>query len=342
MQRALGAALLVCLAIAAPARAQPVEAAAPQPQADDAQYRAAVDDAVREFAAGRFEEARSLFKRAHVLSPNARTLRGMGMTAFELRMYVQAIRELKAALAEARKPLEGEMRARAEALLDKAEKFVGSVRVELDPAKAVLLVDGKAPEPEASGVLLLDAGLHVLSATAEGHKSTNVRISVEGAAEQTVRMTLEPLPETPLGIAPIDAQRLAAGPREPAPAPLVAPPPKPAPRGPSATTTWAYGSLIGVGLFGSTAAIFWLLGEGQYDDLEASCSTQCSTRAIEDSGVKTSDLLTNVFLGLTAASAVASGVLFIVAAGEDDEGSSAPSAQLRLHPLGASVVGSFE
>jgi hypothetical protein len=338
MQRAIAAALLVWLSIAAPASAQSVETGAPQ--ADDAEYRAAVDDAVREFAAGRFEEARALFKRAHVLSPNARTLRGMGMTAFELRMYVQAIRELGAALADARKPLEGEMRARAAALLDKAEKFVGSVRVELTPPTAALLVDGKPPQPEASGVLLLDAGLHVLSATAEGHKSTNVRISVEGAAEQTVRMTLEPLPETPLGIAPIDAQRLAAGPREPAPAPTIAPPPKPTPRGPSATTTWAYGSLIGAGVFGSTAAIFWLLGEGQYDDLETSCGMQCSTAAIDDSGVKTSDLLTNVFLGLTAASAVASGVLFIVAAGEDE--SSAPSAQLRLHPLGASVVGSFE
>src|SRR5262245_44240118 len=69
---------------------------------DAAAYRSAVDDAVSEFAAGRFEEARALFKRAHQLSPNARTLRGLGMTAFELRAYVQAIRELRAALADTR------------------------------------------------------------------------------------------------------------------------------------------------------------------------------------------------------------------------------------------------
>jgi hypothetical protein len=340
MQRAFGAALLVVLSIAAPTRAQQLAPAAAPVEAD-AEYRTAVDDAVREFAAGRFEEARALFKRAHTLSPNARTLRGLGMTAFELRMYVQAIGDLKAALADSRKPLEGDMRMRAEALLDKAQKFVGSVRVELDPATAALLVDGKPPEPDAGGALLLDAGLHVLSATADGHKSTNVRISVEGDVEQTVRMTLEPLPETPLGIAPIDAERLAAGPSEPAPV-AATPPRKRAPRGPSATSTWAYGTLIGAGVFGSTAAIFWLMGDGQYDELEASCGMRCTDLEIEDSGVKTSDLLTSVFLGVTAASAVASGVLFIIAAGEGGEEPKAGSAQLRLSPLGASLVGSFE
>ena len=130
-----------------------------QAPANDSAYRATVDEAVREFGAGRFEEARALFKRAHGLSPNARTLRGLGMTAFELRAYVQAIRELQAALADKRKPLEGELRIKVEALLDKSRKFVGVVRLELDPKDASVLLDGK-PRVSTERSLLLDAVTH--------------------------------------------------------------------------------------------------------------------------------------------------------------------------------------
>src|SRR6188508_389327 len=97
--------LLGCFAVLLTARLVLPGGASAQ-AADDAAYRASVDEAVAEFSAGHWEEARTLFKRAHERQPNARTLRGMGMAAFEMRMYVTAIRELEAALRDARKPLD--------------------------------------------------------------------------------------------------------------------------------------------------------------------------------------------------------------------------------------------
>lgn len=310
--------------------------------ADESAYRATVDEAVREFSAGRFEEARSLFKRAHELSPNARTLRGLGMTAFELRAYVQAIRELKAALDDKRKPLEGDLRGKVEALLLKARKFVGVVRLELEPKNASVLVDGKPPTFEANGSLLLDAGTHVISATAPEHKATNVRVLVEGDTEQTVRVPLESTAFQQSMIAPIDAEQVARE-KEQEDTPAAEPPAHVEANsgGQSTTQIWAIGALIGAGAFGATAAIFWLVGDGQYKDLEEGCAPGCGEAQIDSSGVKTSDLLTNVFLGLSAASLAASGALFIISANDSGESAAAASAQLRIGPLGATVSGSF-
>lgn len=313
-----------------------------QPAADDGAYRATIDEAVREFGAGRFEEARALFKRAHELSPNARTLRGLGMTAFELRAYVQAIRELQAALDDKRKPLEGDLRSRVEALLAKSRKFVGVLRLELEPRNASVLIDGKPPTFEDDGSLLLDAGTHVISATAPKHKATNVRVLVEGDTKQTVRVPLESTAFQQSMIAPIDAEQLAKEKEQQADAQVVRPPEAATDEGAgSATRAWAIGTLIGAGAFGATAAVFWLVGDGQYKDLEDSCKPGCSNAQIDDSGVKTSDLLTNVFLGLSVASLATSGVLFIVSAGESGETDAAPQAAVRIGPLGASISGSF-
>jgi tetratricopeptide (TPR) repeat protein len=82
----------------------------------DARYRSTLKDALAEYDANHFEEARVLFRRAHEINPNARTLRGIGMASFELRDYVAAVRTLSAALVETRKPLSAEQRTHAQGL----------------------------------------------------------------------------------------------------------------------------------------------------------------------------------------------------------------------------------
>jgi outer membrane protein assembly factor BamD (BamD/ComL family) len=47
-----------------------------------------IGDAVAEYEAGHYQEARALFRQAHEKQPTARTLRGIGMASFELRDYV--------------------------------------------------------------------------------------------------------------------------------------------------------------------------------------------------------------------------------------------------------------
>jgi hypothetical protein len=220
------------------------------------------------------------------------------------------------------------------------------LRLELDPKDASVLVDGKTPVLEANGSLLLDAGTHVISATAPEHKATNVRVLVEGDSEQTLRVPLESTAFQQSMIAPIDAEQVAAE-KHDKPA-VVATASERSDEGHSAAQTWAIGTLIGAGAFGATAAIFWFVGDGQYKDLEDTCAPGCSSAQVDDSGVKTSDLLSNVFLGLSAASLATSAVLFIVSAGESDDAAAGdaapratPVATLRIGPLGASVSGSF-
>jgi tetratricopeptide (TPR) repeat protein len=289
--------------------------------ASDAAYRAAVDEAVQEFSAGHWEEARALFKRAHELSPNARTLRGMGKSAFELRLYVHAIRELEAALRDSRKPLADELRAEVQQLIDKARQFVGRVKPAPEPSEAKLLIDGREPVLEPDGAMLLDVGTHVIHATLDGYKSSTVRLSVEGGTDQIVRVPLEPLP-VGKPAAPAIAEGPPPPPAQPAAQPRAAPvaPAPPVQTDDGALDTYAWIALAGAAAFGATAGVlYFAVGDGQYDDLESQCGTRCSDREISDSGIATTDTLTNVSLGLALVSALTSGALFAFHASREEE-----------------------
>src|SRR5688500_11195422 len=125
------AALLSIVLLASPAHAQEAPAA----------YRPLIDDAVREFSEGHWEEARALFRRAHDLYPNARTLRGIGMASFELRDYLSALRALRESLTDRRQPLTAEQRSRVDELLDRTRAFIATYRVRA-PSGATIIVDG--------------------------------------------------------------------------------------------------------------------------------------------------------------------------------------------------------
>lgn len=94
------------------AGAQTASGDAASAHAATAEYDDAIRRAIEEFDAGHWGEARALFRRAHEISPNARTWRGLGITAFELRRYVDAVSELEAALTNTLKPLTEKQRER--------------------------------------------------------------------------------------------------------------------------------------------------------------------------------------------------------------------------------------
>jgi tetratricopeptide (TPR) repeat protein len=308
--RAVQVALIACLA-GAPAIAVAQDAA-------DAAYRTAIDDAVQEFSAGRWGEARALFKRAHELSPNARTLRGMGMAAFEMRLYVQAKRELEAALRDPRKPLDGELRAHVQRLILKAGEFVGRVEPAVEPPEAKLLIDGREPVLEPDGGVLLDVGPHVISATLDGYKPSNVRLSVEGGSDQVVRVPLEPLLAAAPAVPAIDPGQPPAQP--PVEAVAKPEPATPVPADDGNLDTFAWIALAGAAASGITAGVlYFAVGDSQYSELESSCSPNCSEGEISDSGIETTDALSTVFLGLAVVSGLTSGVLFAIDASRDDE-----------------------
>jgi tetratricopeptide (TPR) repeat protein len=163
---------------------------APAARAQEDEYQAVIGEAVAEFDAGHFEEARALFRRAHQLSPSARTLRGLGFASFELRDYVAAHRALEASLASEQRPLTPAQRAEVEELLERTRRFVGVFRIEGPPPGATILVGGRPAELEPDGRLILAMGEHRLSS--EETESTAVMVGGGEDATITLRVTDEP------------------------------------------------------------------------------------------------------------------------------------------------------
>ncbi len=182
VQRTLLATLgcLLSLALATPSEAQaPLE-----------DYDTVVNQAVVEFDAGSWEEARVLFRRAHEIEPSARTWRGLGLTAYELRKYVDAIAEFEAALADPRKPLTQKQRSQVQALLAKARQFVSVYRISIEPGGADVLVDGQVAELK-EGQLYLDPGTHTVVVRAPGYAEARKDLSVEAGATAELSIQLE-------------------------------------------------------------------------------------------------------------------------------------------------------
>jgi hypothetical protein len=172
----------MCVALASGARAQ----------SDDAAYRELVRNALAEFGAKNWAESLALFRRAHAAQPSARTLRGLGMVAFEMQDYVEARAQLSAALRDPRKPLDGELRTTTETLLVRTRQLIGRARVKLEPASATLRFDGQRIDLPKGGELWMKAGGHVLIAEAVGHHTQRVEIDILGGEDMELEMKLEP------------------------------------------------------------------------------------------------------------------------------------------------------
>jgi tetratricopeptide (TPR) repeat protein len=173
-------------------RAQSEASAANEP----ASYREAVDRAIEEFGLGNFEEAREQFAKAHQIYPNARALRGLGMSEFELRNYVEAADYLERALASRTRALEDKSRRETERLLERTRGYVGELELELSPLSASVLVDG-APRAIGEGALLrLDVGSHSLELQADGYIAVKRDVTVRGGKTETLTIKLAKIGES--------------------------------------------------------------------------------------------------------------------------------------------------
>ena len=180
------------------ARAQPARSAS-EPAGDEPQaYKAVIKQALQEFDAGNFAEARALFLRAHELAPSARTLRALGLTEFQLRHYVEADKLLEQALQDSRHALTREQRTEVEHMLERARAYVGRYRIQLTPAGATLAVDGQAAALDPGAPLLLDVGEHTLLVRAEGYADEERHLDVRGREDESLSIELHAkAPEAP-------------------------------------------------------------------------------------------------------------------------------------------------
>ena len=176
-------------------------------------YDELIAQAVREFDTRNFAEARALFSKAHALRPNARTLRGIGITEFELRNYVDSVARLEEALASPVRPLEGELRAQTEASLARARTFVGRVELQTLPAQAAarVKVDGAEVERAPDRALTLAIGEHVVAVEANGYAEATRALSIKGGEQLRLTIELQALGSRP---APALATRSVAHERE--------------------------------------------------------------------------------------------------------------------------------
>ena len=155
---------LLCLCSVArlsPVSAQAREASASAPVVDE--YARAVEAAVEAYNRDDYANARRYFARAHELRPSARTWRGMGTTAFELKYYEDAVRELTFALEDTRSALPPNLRAETELTLRVARRHLadgGNPSVAVRPTPEPVTVPVAAGEPSAPRAALTDeAGL---------------------------------------------------------------------------------------------------------------------------------------------------------------------------------------
>jgi hypothetical protein len=169
---------------------------------DWAAVQTLIADAVAEYDAGHFQEARALFRRAQQQSPSARTLRGIGMASFELREYVEATRALTEALREQRHALSAEQRQHVQGLLARADAYVGHFALRLRPASATVVVDDLPAEVDADGTLLLPFGRHHLIARCPTCTPSEREIEVSGGERQILEIALEPLAPPRLTVEP--------------------------------------------------------------------------------------------------------------------------------------------
>lgn len=155
-------------------------------------YREAIDDALAEYATQHYLEAMSLFARAHKLSPNARTLRGLGSVAFELRRYSESVSYLEQALASGQKPLDLKMRAETERLLERARGYIAELTLDVAPANAEVILDRVQMTLVAGQPLQLEIGEHELDVSAAGFAPEHRSYTVIGGEVWSTRISLRP------------------------------------------------------------------------------------------------------------------------------------------------------
>lgn len=176
-------------AASTPAAEPPASTPVADPTAAEVQRLLA--EAVAEYDAARYPEALALFQRAHALTPTARTLRGIGMAAFESGHYVMALRALRQALVATERPLTGEQRDHVTRLIARTEVFVATLELTVSPVGATVLVDGAAVEREDDGTLLLDQGHHTITAADALGRTQVLEVDLVGGTRRTLQIQLD-------------------------------------------------------------------------------------------------------------------------------------------------------
>jgi hypothetical protein len=295
----------------------------------NADYEALIRDGVREYNLGNYAEARLMFSKAHALRPSARTLRGMGLSDFELKRYTLAIDELSAALDAKDRPLTGDHRALVTSALQRAQEYAARYTLVVPPGMTEIEVDGEARPLPASLELVLDPGQHHLAVQGpSGERIVRVLTADLGG-----RGRLSFMPES--DESPLTAARNASGAANGVGVP--------AEGGGGRTFTWIAAGATGV--FATGIVVFGLLAGDSHDEfraLDARCpGSDCDEDAIaaaRDDGQR-QQTLANVSIALAGIAAATAVTLFFLE--PDDDGAGDEQLRVGVAPGVAVLSGRF-
>lgn len=172
-------------------------------------YDAAIDVALEAFERADFEAAREHFLRAHKIYPNARTLRALGKSEFELRSYADAAAHLELALGSQARPLTSEQQRETSELLERARQHLARYTFITEPRTAELTLDGVVPALDRQRAIVLSEGPYRLRVEAEGYLPLQRDLQVVGGVDERLSLELAPMAEDPpiAPLAPVEAPR---------------------------------------------------------------------------------------------------------------------------------------
>jgi hypothetical protein len=239
---------------------------------------------------------------------------------------VAAVRSLTAALAETRKALSPDQRSHAQGLLERSRMFVDVYTLKITPADARALVDGREPEYEPDGTLLLGFGSHNLEVSKPGFVLRSLVVNVRGNERKEVAVTLERKTSTPPKPSPSD---LAA-----APGPAVEKVAEPAHTHSTGLSTGWLIAASGTALLSLGAGAVWLFENNELSD----CRNPPSGLRCDNKSSVT--LVRNIAVGTTiGAGAAALGLALVgILTGDSDDRPAEKHSALSCSIVPAGVV----
>lgn len=243
------------------------------------------------------------FQRAYADAPHYKLLYNLGQASLELQEYASAIDYLTDYLKEGGSEIAPERGAEVEKTIRYLESRIAYVRIVTNEPGAELYVDdtpvGTSPLEKAVRV---GAGRHKFSAVREGQPPVERKIDVAAGDESEIRLDFSKQTEAPRASAP--------------PSPIDDTYEEPS----SSTNTAAIVMAATTGALLIGAVTMTIVTGVAQQDYQEELLVPTSRRKLDDlrDGAETKALVTDILWGVTAASAVATTILFVVGGDESD------------------------
>lgn len=302
-----------------------------------AEARRNYDEGSTHFRAGRFAEALTAFRRAYELRSNPVVLVPIIECHDRLNQPVEGLEAIERYLAS--NPTSAErtsMERRRETLRGR----VGTLRIATTPVGARLSVDGHETGQVAPAAIPANPGHHVVSASLDGHQTTELPVDVTAGQSAAIALALAPTvtaPPTPTPTPPETNPTPHPPETTPTPTPTVPPgataPTTPSSGGGPSAVVWVTAGVAGAGLIAGT--VFGLMALSDRNEYQNG-----PTRELYDSG-RTNALLSDIGFGAAVLAGGVAVVLYLSDRGSGEArpapataAAAAPSARWQLAPTG--------